>query len=445
MLQTPLPSGEPIHPRDSEIRWFDPVIATPHPAGQPLVVDADCADSSAPISLPRQAMPWRDMRWVGFAGDGHTPDRAQAGALRPLRAGALRAGARAARKDAPPAGTGAANQTDDAVAGSGGSRPKPAGARTASRQSPVAAGPAALPPGAVPEAVPYGGATRSIIAGAARLRQRLRSATSRLLRLSAAAASVGAVTVLAYQGGEHLAGFAGAMTPAAEPVHQAAALPAPDRYRAPAMPSSGPPGHPAGRAADYLDRARAGDPLAQYDVAVLYARGDGLVQDFPSAAAWFREAASAGYVAAQFDLAVSYERGLGVGQDMSKAIAWYRRAAEENYPAAQYNLAIAYAEGRGTPRDAAAAARWYYQAAAHGLVPAMVNFAILYENGAGVERSLPDAYAWYRAAARAGDAAAALRARELFQEFTGTEKGAAVMLAAALAGKIHQPLAGPAG
>jgi len=368
MLQTPIPPGEPIRPRDSEIRWFEPVAAARPAAEQPPV--ADIADATASPSPRGEAMPWCEMRWVGFAGDGPAPE------------------------------------------------------------------PAPAPPlaGTELEAVPGGGATIPI-AAAARFLQRLRSSTGRLLRLGAAAALVGALTVFAYQGGERLAGLAGAVPPAAAPVHQAAALPAPDGYRAPA-PS---PGDPDERAAGYLDRARAGDPVAQYDIAVLYARGDGLAQDFSSAAAWFREAASAGYVAAQFDLAVIYERGLGIEQDAGEAIAWYRRAAAQNFAPAQYNIAIAYAEGRGLPQDLVAAAGWYRQAAALGLVPAMVNYAILYERGEGVERSLPDAYAWYRAAARGGDAVAEQRARELFQQFAGPDKGKAVMLAAAIAGTIHQP------
>ncbi len=275
---------------------------------------------------------------------------------------------------------------------------------------------------------------------------RLSSGLSRVLRLAAAAATMGAVAVFAYQGGERLAGLVGP-TPVAPPAHPAIALAALGGDRAPpvvtpplALASAVPvePTHErlSERGAYYLERARGGDPAAQYNIAVLYARGDGIAQDLSAALAWFREAAAGGNAAAQFNLAVMYERGLAVGEDMAEAIAWYRRGAEQNYLPAQYNLAMAYAEGRGLPQDAVAAAGWYRQAATRGLIPAMVNFAILYEKGEGVERSLPEAYAWYRAAARVGDGDAERRARELFQQFSGEEKGRAVMAAAAVVGML---------
>ena len=83
-----------------------------------------------------------------------------------------------------------------------------------------------------------------------------------------------------------------------------------------------------------------GDPVAQYNIALLYARGDGLLRDHAAARAILG-------------------RGQRAPQDLAEAFAWYHRAAERNHPAAQYNLGLAYAEGRGTPRDPVAAARWF--------------------------------------------------------------------------------------
>ena len=443
MPQTPPPPGEPIRLRDGEVNWFEPVIVAPAAAEPSVVAKADCTASPPQLSLRRRAPPWHEVGWVGFASDTNAPGRADAGAPRPAMTGA-----RVATGDQPLArgrgarGRGARGRGSNAVADRGGSRPEPADARVIARGSQAAA---AQRGGAEGEVFSGSGAAIAFIAGAAvRLRQLLRSSVSRLLRLGATAASVGALAVFAYQGGEHLAGLAGATTrPAAPPGRQAAALLAPDGDRAPTLPPNGAPQDPPSDqiepAVGYLARARAGDPVAQYNIAVLYARGDGVAQDFSGAAAWFREAAVADNVAAQFNLAVIYERGLGVPRNMGEAIQWYRRAAEHDYAAAQYNLAIAYAEGRGVAQDAAAAARWYSQAAAQGLVPAIVNFAILYEKGEGVDRSFADAYAWYRAAARRGDSAAEQRASDLFQQFTGFQKGQAVILADAIAGTIHQP------
>jgi len=192
-----------------------------------------------------------------------------------------------------------------------------------------------------------------------------------------------------------------------------------------------PPTDPAARAAFYLAKAKAGDAAAQYNVGVLYARGQGLVQDYASAVTWFRAAAAQGNTAAQYNLGVLYGRGLGVAADPAEALNWYRSAADQNYPAAQFNLALAYAAGDGTKQDYAAA-RWYQRAAAQALGPAMVNLAILYEAGTGVEHSPVDAYAWYNAAGERGDTGAKTRAAELFKQFNERDKARAQGLAATI-------------
>jgi TPR repeat protein len=261
-------------------------------------------------------------------------------------------------------------------------------------------------------------------------------------RVTLAAGILTALAALSYYGGEHVAGLAGAMTPPQSAVEgttprtAAVGMPVPARPQQPMAPA--PVDEATARAASYLDRAKSGDMVAQYNVAVLYARGDGFAQDFTSAAAWFAKAADAGSASAQFNLGVMYQRGLGVRQDPSEAFRWYRRAADRHYAPAEYNLAVAYAEGQGTPADPVAAARWYHQAAAQGLVPAMINFAILYEKGEGVERSPVDAYSWYRAAARRGDAVAENRAGELMAQFDAGKKRLAQMQSEAVAGTIRQ-------
>lgn len=258
----------------------------------------------------------------------------------------------------------------------------------------------------------------------------------RSLRFAAAAIGVAVLAVLVYNGGEQLARLTGARQQPAAPAAPTITPPPPASATVAAAPKIVPP--PTGPAARYVARAEAGGPKAQYDLAVLYARGDGVAQNYAAAATWFRKAALAGNLSAAFDLGVLYQRGLGLEHNADEAVRWYRRAAAGNYPAAQYNLALAYADGSGTPQDWVAAASWYHQAALRGVVPAMVNFAILYERGDGVERSLPDAYAWYRAAARRGDAVAEERAREVFDQLAGPAKGRAVMLAAGVVDALRE-------
>ncbi|MGE5268429.1 MAG: tetratricopeptide repeat protein, partial [Thiohalocapsa sp.] len=308
---------------------------------------------------------------------------------------------------------------------------------------PAPAGIAAPPTGAA-ERKPSRPATVPLFGRVGRRARLLSSKLRQLLRLAAAAATMGAVAVFAYQGGERLAGLTGAPAPAA-PVRPTIALAAEESERQPPppadtsaeepaeKPAGNPSGTPSEQAAYYRQRAKEGDPAAQFNLAILYSTGSGVAQDFAAAADWLRQAAKAGNAVAQFDLAVLYEEGRGVAPDPAAAASWYRRAAEQNYAPAQYNLAIAQAAGHGVPQDMAAAAGWYRNAAMQGLTAAMINLAILYETGEGVAASLPDAYAWYRAAARGGDQEAEGRARELFAPLPGPEKAKAVMAAAALA------------
>lgn len=186
-------------------------------------------------------------------------------------------------------------------------------------------------------------------------------------------------------------------------------------------------------------RAKAGDAAAQYTLAVLYARGQGVPRDYKLAASWFREAAIAGNAAAQYNLGVLYERGLGLGKNMSEALIWYHSAAAKNYPAAEYNLALSYADGRGAPQDLIAADRWYRRAARQGVVAAMVNLAIQCESAAGDDCAPVTAYAWYKAAGGRGDDVAAKRADELFTKFSSDDRKAAEAAAAQVAASIHSP------
>jgi TPR repeat protein len=183
-----------------------------------------------------------------------------------------------------------------------------------------------------------------------------------------------------------------------------------------------PPEDPARRVAYYTARAKDGDAAAQVALAVLYAKGDGVRQDYAAAAGWFRRAAERGVARAQYDLGVLYQRGRGVPVDYAQAALWYRKAAQQNHRLAQYNLAVAYAKGEGVGRNLSDAAVWYHRAAAQGVVAAMVNLAILYERGDGVRAATSDAYAWYRAAAQRGSAPAARRADELLKAFSPLEQ-----------------------
>ena len=268
------------------------------------------------------------------------------------------------------------------------------------------------------------------------LARRVAGKTRQLRRFGLIALAMILIGGAAYGAGALLVGLTRPNIAAAG--HPPAAAPTAQTARNAAPPSNASLADPAARAASYMTRAKGGDAVAQYDLAVLYARGDGLVQDYASAASWFRAAAAQGNIVAEYNLGVLYERGLGVAANEGQALNWYRSAADQNHPGAQFNLAFAYASGNGAKQDFAAAARWYQRAAQQGLAPAMVNLAILYEQGNGVDRSLIDAYAWYSAAGERNDTGANQRAGELFEQFDDKDRAGAEGLAATIGAALDE-------
>ena len=67
----------------------------------------------------------------------------------------------------------------------------------------------------------------------------------------------------------------------------------------------------------------------QHLLGLIYARGEGVQQDFVKAAKWFREAAVQGHAEAQYQLSQMYRNGLGIRRDDAKADKWLLEAANQ--------------------------------------------------------------------------------------------------------------------
>ncbi len=88
--------------------------------------------------------------------------------------------------------------------------------------------------------------------------------------------------------------------------------------------------------------------------------------DYAAEVAVVRPLAEKGYAFAQFNMGVLYDRGQGVPQDNALAMQWYQKAAAQGLPQAQVNLAIMYEEGQGVPVDPVRAYFWYALADSQG-------------------------------------------------------------------------------
>src|SRR3984893_7143452 len=107
-----------------------------------------------------------------------------------------------------------------------------------------------------------------------------------------------------------------------------------------------------------LNRADTGDSIAQHEMGLRYADGEGVPQNYRDAMAWFAKAAANGNDNAQWKLGLGYIKGIGVPHDDRKAVVWFKRAANHGNIRAQNALSDLYLSGRGVPRDYVRAYTW---------------------------------------------------------------------------------------
>lgn len=197
----------------------------------------------------------------------------------------------------------------------------------------------------------------------------------------------------------------------------------------PESPGSNPPNVPAQPASDTAPAteaeqpydpvhetralAVAGDATAQYDLGMLYLRGDRVSHDPRAAADWFERAAKQGHAPAQFNLGVLHETGTGAPIDLTMAYFWYQSAAEQNHSRALHNLGTAYAAGSWRERNYRKAADLFRRASDLGLAESQYSLGLMYERGLGVPADADEAILLYRMAHAGGFAAAGEAATRL--------------------------------
>jgi len=78
----------------------------------------------------------------------------------------------------------------------------------------------------------------------------------------------------------------------------------------------------AGALKEWQPLADGGSPDAQYNIALLYVDGKGVVKNYTEAAKWFERAANQGHVKSQHNLGAMYGSGQGVKRDYVQAYKW---------------------------------------------------------------------------------------------------------------------------
>lgn len=166
----------------------------------------------------------------------------------------------------------------------------------------------------------------------------------------------------------------------------------------------------------YLERAHElGHPEASYNLASMYAKGDGVPQDFDKVVKYLEKSVEGGYYPAMTNLGLLYAQGQGVPQDFLKSRDLWLKAAEGEHPDSMHNLAVIYATGKGVDKDMQEAIKWYRKAVNAGFVDSMANLGLVYANGDGVPQDFNEAKRLWEMAAGKGHEVAAQNLEKLNQ------------------------------
>ena len=184
--------------------------------------------------------------------------------------------------------------------------------------------------------------------------------------------------------------------------------------------------------------AEAGDPEAQYNLAVLYryavtVRGVEFAKRPRRCRNWLRLAAEQGNPDAQLALGRIYEHGEHIPPNHSEAVKWYTLAAEQGNPLAQWRLGLFHYAGYGeVPKHYRKARYWLEHSARQGFAQAQGRLGWMFYTGEAGEKDLAKAYAWMSLGAYGGDQGSFGYKDRVKTQMTAEELTRALQLAARL-------------
>ena len=164
----------------------------------------------------------------------------------------------------------------------------------------------------------------------------------------------------------------------------------------------------------YLEQAVAkGHAEAAFNLASLYAKGDGVEQSYETAVSYLQKSTDGGFYPGMTNLGLLYAKGQGVEQNYLTARSLWLKAAAGEHPDAMHNLAVIYATGKGVDKDLGEAIKWYRKGANAGYVDSIFDLGLLYANGDGVDRDYTKAKRLWETASGKGHKLAARNLEKL--------------------------------
>ena len=134
------------------------------------------------------------------------------------------------------------------------------------------------------------------------------------------------------------------------------------------------------RALYYLTfEAAQGNPIAQYNLGLMYKNGVGVKKDLNEAIGWFIIASDNGHMLAKYALGLSYYHGNGFRKNYQKAMNLFLDASYLGHPASQINVGNMYYYGQSVGKNYPKAHMWWSIAKEKGIEAAFNNL-IMIEN-----------------------------------------------------------------
>ncbi len=119
-----------------------------------------------------------------------------------------------------------------------------------------------------------------------------------------------------------------------------------------------------------LQKANAGDPLAQHELGIRFLTGRSFSADTVKAAYWIRKAAEQKVLSARYNLGLLANNGWGTDWNPFEAYRHFQVAAQEGMKEARYVYGLLFTDGLVVERDFKEAVRWVGLAADSGYAPA---------------------------------------------------------------------------
>jgi len=176
--------------------------------------------------------------------------------------------------------------------------------------------------------------------------------------------------------------------------------------------------------------AKQGDKSAQYNLGIIFMKGQDIPKNDIEAAKLLQPLAQEGSPQSEFAMGnLLYPGAFDIyppqmaadSSDLPKNIVearkWFGLAAQQGLVEAQFNLAVSYDDEAIPDRNYAEAARLYGQLASKGFDLAQINLSKMYLLGTGVQKNYLKAYIWASMAANQRGVAAerAVQNRDLAQ------------------------------